>query len=70
MLESGLKMFFMSSRTCLGLIGISIVSDLSRTWSLDSLNVLVGLDRVQLKMLFFPSFKAKPLIWRACSANG
>ncbi len=28
-------------------------SDLSRTWSLDSPNVLIGLDRVQQYMLFF-----------------
>ncbi len=28
-------------------------SDLSRTWSLDSPNVQVGLDRVQQYMLFF-----------------
>ncbi len=28
-------------------------SDLSRTWSLDSPNVLVGLDRVQQYMPFF-----------------
>ncbi len=42
----------------------------SRTWSLDSPNVLVGLDRVQQYMLFFFSFKTKPLIWLACSANG
>ncbi len=36
-------------------------SDLSRTWSLDSPNVLVGLDRVQQYMYFF-SFKSKQLI--------
>ncbi len=39
---------FLSSRTCLGLVGIW-----TRTWSLDSPNVLVGLDRVQQYMLFF-----------------
>ncbi len=49
-LESGLGTtdIFLSSRTCLGLVGIW-----TRTWSLDSPNVLVGLDRVQLYMLFF-----------------
>ncbi len=66
-LESGLGRFSIVSD--LSWTRWYLDSDLSRTWSLDSPNVLVGLDRVQQYMLFF-SFKAKPLIWLACSANG
>ncbi len=39
-------------------------SDLSRTWSLDSPNVQVGLDRVQQYMLLFFSFKTKTRLFR------
>ncbi len=50
-LESGLETFYLLSLTCLGLLGIW-TRDLSRTWSFDSPNVLVGLNRVQQYMLF------------------
>ncbi len=53
-LESGVETVFYR----LGLVGIW-----TRTWSLDSPNVLVGLDQIQQYMLFF-SFKTKPLIWQ------
>ncbi len=50
-LESGIETYrdvFLSSWTCLGLVGIW-----TRTWSSDSPNVQVGLDQVQQYMLFF-----------------
>ncbi len=50
-LESGLGLeyyVFLLSWTCLGLVGIW-----TRTWSSDSPNVQVGLDRVQQYMLFY-----------------
>ncbi len=67
-LESGLEMFFYR----LGLVldslvfGFGLVSDLvirlakCSSWS----------RLVQQYMLFFLSFKTKPLIWLVCSANG
>ncbi len=51
-LESGLESVF-SIVSDLSWTRWYLDSDLSRTWSLDSPNVLVGLDRVQLYMLFF-----------------
>ncbi len=56
-LESGLETFFYR-------LGLVLDSDLSRTWSSDSPNVQVGLDRVQQYMLFFFSFKTKTRLFR------
>ncbi len=53
---------FLSSQTCFGL---GLVSDLVTGLA----NVPVGLDRVQVYMLFF-LFRNETLIWRACSENG
>ncbi len=55
-LESGLETFFYR---------LELVSDLI----IGLANVPVGLDRVQVYMLFF-LFRNKTLIWHACSENG
>ncbi len=66
-LESGLETFFYR----LGLVLDSLVFGLGLDLDLViGLAKCSGLDRVQLYMLFFFSFKTKPLIWLACSENG
>ncbi len=61
-LESGLETFSIVSD--LSWTRWYLDSDLSRTWSLDSPNVQVGLDRVQQYMLLFFSFKTKTRLFR------
>ncbi len=70
-LESGIETYrdvFLSSRTCLGLVGIWTRTCLGLGHRTRQMFKLVSTESSNI--CFFFSFKTKPLIWLACSANG
>ncbi len=59
---------FLSSRTCLGLVGIWTRTCLGLGHRTRQMFKLVSTESSNI--CFFFSFKTKPLIWLACSSNG